>query len=303
MGVRPVIVDTDPGTDDAVAIVMALASTELKVLGLTTVAGNVCLGDSTRNALSILEVLGRSDVGVWPGSEGPAEGVPEYAYHFHGETGLTVDLGDPVSVTRPGSAVDLIVESARLYSGSLELMAIGPLTNIADALDAEPELPGLVHRLWIMGGALHCPGNVTPRAEFNFYSDPHAAGRVLNSEMASTLIGLDVCGSVQVGPGVPRFPPGGSVGGALSRRLLAEWLRSHPGEMFSMCDPLAVAVALDPSLVRTSTGQVCVVTDGRKRGMSNARYGAGTVNIALKVEADRALSLISELAFGVSQEP
>ena len=192
-------------------------------------AGNVCLGDSTRNALSILEALGRSDVGVWPGSEGPAEGVPEYAYHFHGETGLTVDLGDPVSDTRPGSAVDLIVESARLYSGSLELMAIGPLTNIADALDAEPELPGLVHRLWIMGGALHCPGNVTPRAEFNFYSDPHAAGRVLNSEMASTLIGLDVCGSVQVGPGVPRFPPGGSVGGALSRRLLAEWLRSHPG--------------------------------------------------------------------------
>ncbi|MDD9994417.1 MAG: nucleoside hydrolase [Dehalococcoidia bacterium] len=300
---RPVVVDTDPGTDDAMAIAMALASAELKVLGLATVAGNVCLSDSTRNALLILEALGRSDVGVWPGSEGPAGGVPEYAYHFHGETGLTVDLGDPVTNPQKGSAVDLIVESAHLYPGSLELMAIGPLTNIADALDAAPELPSLVRRLWIMGGALHCPGNVTPRAEFNFYSDPEAAGRVLSSEMASTVVGLDVCGKVQVGQGGPLTPPGGSVGASLSGRLLAEWLRSHPGEKFWMCDPLAVAVALDPSVVRTSTGQICVVADGWKRGMSIARYGTGAVEIALEVEADRALSLIGELAFGMPLDP
>ena len=285
------------------AIVMALTSTELKVLGLTTVAGNVCLDDSTRNALLILDALGRSDVGVWSGSEGPAEGVPEHAYHFHGESGLTVDLGDPVSDPRPGSAVELIVESARLYPGSLELIAIGPLTNIADALDAEPELPRLVRRLWIMGGAIHCRGNVTCNAEFNFYSDPRAAGRVLSGETASTVIGLDVCGKVQVGSDEPGFPRSGSAGGALSDRLLTGWLRSHPGEMFSMCDPLAVAVALDPSLVRTRVGEVCVVTDGPRRGMSVARYGTGTVDIALEVEAHRALALIRELAFGTAQDP
>ena len=285
------------------AIAMALASTELRVLGLTTVAGNVRLDDATRNALLILEALGRSDIGVWPGSEGPTEGVPQYAYHFHGDTGLTVDLGSPVSDPRPGSAVDLIVESARLFPGSLELMAIGPLTNISDALDAEPRLPGLVRRLWIMGGALHCSGNVTCNAEFNFYSDPNAAGHVLSSEMASTVVGLDVCDRVQVGPGGPPSPPGGAVEGSLSGRLLAEWLTSHPGEMFSMCDPLAVAVALDPSLVRTSLGQVSVVTDGRKRGMSIAQYGAGTVEVALEVNAERALSLIGELAFRIAQDP
>ena len=285
------------------AIGMALASTELKVLGLTTVAGNVRLDEATRNALLILEALGRSDIGVWPGSEGPPGGVPQYAYHFHGDTGLTVDLGKPVSDPRQGSAVDLIVESARLFPGSLELMAIGPLTNISDALDAEPRLPGLVRRLWIMGGALHCPGNVTCHAEFNFYSDPNAAGRVLSSEMASTVVGLDVCDRVQVGPGGPPSPPGGAAEGSLSGRLLAEWFTSHPGEMFSMCDPLAVAVALDPSLVRTSIGQVSVATDGRERGMSIARYGAGSVEVALEVDAERALSLIGELAFRISQDP
>ncbi len=292
MGARPVVVDTDPGTDDAIAIAMALSSPELEVLGLTTVAGNVTVAEATRNALSILEALGRSDVGVWEGSAGPPGGVPQHAYHFHGQTGLTVDLGAPRSRPRPGSAVEMIVESARSHPGALEVIAIGPLTNVADALEAEPGLPRLLRRIWIMGGAALCPGNVTPHAEFNFYSDPVAAGRVLGCGAPMTMVGLDVCDRVQVGPDRAGHPAADSLAG----RLLGEWLRIHPGERFSMCDPLAVVAALDPTLLGMRTGEVLVETEGERRGTSVVSFGDGPVDVAVEVDAPRAIDLICELA-------
>ena len=292
MGARPVVIDTDPGTDDAIAIAMALAPPELDVLGLTTVAGNVPLPDATRNALSILEALGRSDVGVWEGSAGPPGGVPQYAHHFHGPTGLTIDLGAPRSRPRPGSAVETIIEAARSHPGALELIAIGPLTNVADALRAEPGLPRLLRRIWIMGGAARCPGNITPHAEFNFYSDPEAAGRVLGCGAPMTMIGLDVCDRVQVGPD----RAGLSAADSLAGRLLGEWLRTHPGERFSMCDPLAVAAALDPTLLGVRTGGVLVETEGERRGASDVSFGDGPVDVAVEVDVPRAIDSIRQLA-------
>ena len=294
MGARPVVVDTDPGTDDAIAIAMALAPSELSVLGLTTVAGNVPLRDATRNALAILEALGRSDIGVWEGSEGPPGGVPQYAHHFHGPTGLTVDLGTPRSAPRPGTAVEMITGSARAHAGELELIAIGPLTNVSDALDSEPALPRLLRRIWVMGGAAGCPGNVTPHAEFNFYSDPAAATRVLGCGAPVTMIGLDVCDRVQVGP--DGADPG--LGDSLAGRLLTEWLRTHPGERFSMCDPLAVAAAVDPSIIGLRDGEVHVQTSGERRGESGVRYGTGPVQVAVQVDSRRALESIGTLAGG-----
>ena len=292
MGKRPVIVDTDPGTDDAIAITMVLASDQLDVLGFTTVAGNVPVHQATRNALSILETLGRSDLGVWEGSDGPSGGVPQYAYHFHGETGLTVDLGQPSKGPMEGSAVESITSAARGHQGALELIALGPLTNVAEALDAEPELPCLVRRIWVMGGAANCPGNVTPHSEFNFYSDPVAADRVLNSGARVTVVGLDVCDRVRIGQDRQVFPDPAS----LSGRLLDAWLEAHQGEEFSMCDPLAVAAVMDPTLLGFSAGTVRVEIDGERRGRSVFSPSDGQVEVALEVDHDRALSSICSLA-------
>lgn len=296
---RPVIVDTDPGTDDAIAIAAALAAPGLDVLGLITVAGNVSLADATRNALSLLTAFGRPDLGVWQGADGPAGGVPQHAYHFHGPTGLTVPLDTAAASTRPGRAVEFIVESARQLGGALELIAIGPLTNVAAALDAEPGLPDLLRRIWVMGGAAHRPGNVTPHAEFNFYCDPAAADRVLGSGAPVTMVGLDVCDLVQVGPDRRGFPLGDAPHNAVSGRLLDAWLATHPGERFSMCDPLAVAIACDPSLVTLKSGAVSVISGGPESGRSVPNYDAGgPVEVALGVDVARAHRAIQSLAFG-----
>jgi inosine-uridine nucleoside N-ribohydrolase len=295
---RPVIIDTDPGTDDALAIAIALGASEFDVLGLTSVAGNVTIADATRNALRLLEAFDRTDIGVWEGADGPVGGVPQYAYHFHGETGLTVDLGRPKSSPRDGEAAGFIVETARRHKGELEIIAIGPLTNVVAALEAEPELPGLLKRIWVMGGAFDCPGNVTPHAEFNFYSDPVAADRVLSSGAAVTVVGLDVCDRVQVGPGRRGFAAGDSPRAALSASLLDAWLASHAGERFSMCDPLAVAVALDPTLVTLRTGGVGVTTLGDQRGRSVFDDGRPGASVAMDVDVQRSLKAIERLAFG-----
>ncbi len=148
-----------------------------------------------------------------------------------------------------------------------------------------------------MGGAIDGPGNVTSHAEFNFYCDPAAADRVLASGVPVTVIGLNVCDRVQVGPDRRGFEAGDSPGAALSTSLLDAWFLAHPGESFSMCDPLAVAVALDPSLVALRTAGVTVTTDGTERGHSAARYGGGSIDVAVDVDVERALAAIRELAF------
>ncbi len=298
MSARPVIIDTDPGTDDALAIAMAVESPEFDLLGLTSVAGNVSIVDATRNALCLLEAFDRTDIGVWQGSDGPEGGVPQYAYHFHGETGLTLDLGNPKSSPRDGEAAGFILDSARRLEGALEIIAIGPLTNVAAAIEAEPELPGLLKRIWVMGGALDCPGNVTPHAEFNFYSDPFAADLVLGSGAPVTVVGLDVCDRVQVGPGRSGLVAGDSPGTALAASLLEAWLASHAGERFSMCDPLAMAVALDPSLVTLRSEGVGVTTLGNERGRSAFDDKRPSVDVAIGVDVGRALRAIEGLAFG-----
>ena len=277
---------------------MAVESPEFDVLGLTSVAGNVSIVDATRNALCLLEATDRTDIGVWRGSDGPDGGAPQYAYHFHGETGLTLDLGSPKSSPRDGEASGFILDSAKNLEGALEIIAIGPLTNVAAAIEAEPELPGILERIWVMGGAFDYAGNVTPHAEFNFYSDPVAADLVLGSGAPVTVVGLDVCDRVQVGPDRRGFAAGDSPGAALSTSLLDAWFASHAGERFSMCDPLAVAVALDPSLVTLRSGGVGVTTRGVERGRSAFDDGRPSVEVAMDVDVERALRAIEGLAFG-----
>ena len=171
---RDFLIDTDTASDDAVAIIMALADPGVRVLGLTTVAGNVGLEQATQNALLTAEICG-SDVPVFAGAEKPLTRAHEHAHWFHGHDGLG-DRGYPRPRRAPEreGAVDAILRLARENPG-LTLVTLGPLTNIALALEREPELAERIGRCVVMGGAPCCEGNVTPAAEYNIWVDPEAA--------------------------------------------------------------------------------------------------------------------------------
>ena len=186
MAAKPVLIDTDPGNDDAIALLMALSpygSARLDVLGVTTVGGNAHLARTTRNALAILEHAGRGDVPLAKGASRPLSGTFPYGYYVHGPGGLTARLPMPRTVASGQGAVEFLRD--RLMDGPEEggttLITLGPLTNVAKLQSLQPEAGSRISRVVLMGGAVGVPGNITPHAEFNFYSDPQAASRVLSS--------------------------------------------------------------------------------------------------------------------------
>ena len=203
--VHPIIIDTDPGVDDAMAIAYALCRPDVELVGLTTVFGNTSAELATRNARWLLERFGAPQVPVARGAAVPRVQPPlPHADFVHGADGLGNTHPDGSDVVPPGAAergapgvegadaADFIVDAARARPGEITLVAIGPLTNVAEALAREPELPGLLRALVIMGGAVTEPGNVSPVAEANFWNDPHAADEVLARDWPVTIVGLDV---------------------------------------------------------------------------------------------------------------
>ena len=191
---RPIIIDTDPGQDDAVAILLALASPEeLDVLGITCVAGNVPLALTARNARIVLELAGRTDVPVYAGCDAPLKQTLVTAEHVHVKTGLDgPDLPEPTLPLTPGHAVDFLIETIRSAPGAVTLCPLGPLTNIAAALQKAPDIAPLIREIVLMGGAYFEVGNITPAAEFNIYVDPEAAEIVFKSGAPITVVPLDV---------------------------------------------------------------------------------------------------------------
>lgn len=191
---RKIIIDTDPGQDDAVAILLALASPELEVLGLTVVAGNVPLPHTERNARMLCELAGRPDLPVYAGADAPLSRKLVTAEHVHGKTGLDgVTLPPPTMPLAPGHAVDFLIETLRREpAGSVTLVPIGPLTNIALAFQRAPDIVPRVQEIVLMGGAYFEVGNVTPTAEFNIYVDPEAAKLVFAAGAPITVMPLDV---------------------------------------------------------------------------------------------------------------
>ena len=189
-----IIIDTDPGQDDAVAMLLAFASPEIEVLGVTTVAGNVPLELTTRNALMICELAGRTDVPVHAGAAGPLVRRLITAEYVHGKTGLDgPDLPEPAMNVREGHAVDFIVETLRREpAGSVTLCTLGPLTNVALAFAVAPDVIPRVKRIVAMGGGAFEGGNTTPVAEFNILVDPHAAQAVFQAGIPTVLMPLDV---------------------------------------------------------------------------------------------------------------
>lgn len=190
---QKIIIDTDPGQDDAVAILLALASPELQVLGITAVAGNVPLTLTQLNARKIVELAGRADIPVFAGCDRPLVRNLVTAEYVHGKTGLDgIELPEPTIQLQTEHAVQFIIDCLRKEpAGTVTLVPIGPLTNIAAAFERAPDIVGRVARIVLMGGAYFEVGNVTPAAEFNIYVDPEAAKQVFAAGVPITVLPLD----------------------------------------------------------------------------------------------------------------
>ena len=193
MSATRIIIDTDPGQDDAIAIMLALASPELDVLGIVAVAGNVPLPLTELNARKIVELSGRADVPVHAGCAAPLARTLVTAEHVHGRTGLDgPDLPDPTLQLAGTDGVGFIIDTLRAHvAGTITLCTLGPLTNIATAFTRAPDIIARVHRIVMMGGGFFEGGNITPTAEFNIYVDPEAADIVFKSGVPITMIPLD----------------------------------------------------------------------------------------------------------------
>lgn len=296
VAVPKIVVDTDPGTDDALALIMALGSPELDIQGLTTVGGNARLADTTRNTLALVSYLGRPDMPVARGASRPIRGSFRYAYDFHGPGGLTVSLPKAKARPRPLRAADYLGSIGYSFPNELVLLALGPLTNVARALQQESRLTGWLREIVVMGGAVEAPGNVTPFAEFNIYNDPQAANVVFGSGVPVTMVGLDVCRQVAFERGERAWLEGKGSGGRLASRILTGWFNAHPDQReYSLCDPLAMAAAIEPTLLQTVSATVVAETEeGERYGQTRAEYGGGSVKVARSVDLDRARALILE---------
>jgi purine nucleosidase len=252
---RRIIIDTDPGQDDAVAILLALASPEIEVLGVTAVAGNVPLALTTRNCLKILELAGRTEVPVYAGADRPLERALITAENVHGKSGLDgPDLPEPVTPLAAGHAVDFLVETLRREpAGSVTLCTLGPLTNVATAFARAPDVIGRVAEIVAMGGGAFEGGNTTRVAEFNILVDPHAARAVFRSGAPVTLHPLDVTHKVLTrADRVARFRALGTRVGTAVAELLDFFERFDEAKYGTdggpLHDPNVIAWLLKPEL-------------------------------------------------------
>ena len=255
MSARKIIIDTDPGQDDAVAILLALASPELEVLGITAVAGNVPLPLTARNARIICELAGRRDVKVFAGCDAPLQRKLVTAEHVHGKTGLDGPvLPEPTMPLQEAHAVDFLIDTLRAEpAGTVTLCPIGPLTNIAAAFNRAPDVIEKVQEIVLMGGAYFEVGNITPTAEFNIYVDPEAAEIVFRSGAPITVMPLDVTHKALTSRArVEAFRALGTEPG----RMVAEWTdfferfdkEKYGSEGAPLHDPCVIAWLLAPTL-------------------------------------------------------
>ena len=252
---RKIIIDTDPGQDDAVAILLALASPELDVLGIVAVAGNVPLALTQKNARKICELAGRTDIKVYAGAAQPLSRALVTAEHVHGKTGLDgPHLPEPSMQLQAQNGVDFIIETIMASKdGAVTLCPLGPLTNIALALAREPRIAPKVREIVLMGGGFFEGGNVTPAAEFNIYVDPDAAEAVFSSGIPIVMMPLDVTHkALTTRVRIERFRALGTKAGTATAQLLDFFERfdekKYGTDGGPLHDPNVIAYLLKPEL-------------------------------------------------------
>lgn len=305
---RKIIIDTDPGQDDAVAILLALAAPEeLSVLGITAVAGNVPLALTARNALIVCELAGRPDIPVFAGCDRPLARKLVTAEHVHGKTGLDGPaLPDPVMTLRDQHAVDFVIETLRREpTGTVTLCPLGPLTNIATAFAQAPDIISRVAEIVLMGGAYFEVGNITPAAEFNIYVDPEAAKAVFASGVPLVVLPLDATHkALTTAPHIAGFR-------AMKTRvgdMVAAWTdfferfdkEKYGSEGAPLHDPCVIAYLLRPDLFSGRRVNVEIEVDSPlTRGMTVADWWGVTDRPANAlfigdVDADGFFALLTE---------
>lgn len=289
---RRAIIDTDPGLDDAVAILFALNSDRFDVLGLTTVAGNIGIDVTTRNAGRLLALLGCQDIPVVAGAAAPLarKGIDEAA--IHGNDGLGgVVLSEPLAAPHGYAPFWMAEQLHAAHVGSVDILALGPLTNIALLLRDHADAAHRIGRLVIMGGVVDDRGNVGPHSEFNFASDPEAVDTVLRSGLDITLIPLDVTRKVRASVDFVQSLRGGVAGNAAADLISAYFQDGR--ESRPLHDPCVMLLALAPDLFRIEIRTVSVdLTDGPDAGA--LLEGAIPVKIAMEVDVAGALKLLAE---------
>ena len=295
MAKRPLIIDCDPGKDDAVALLLAFASPEFDLLAITTVAGNVGLELTSRNALRICEVAGRGDMAVHAGCPRPILKPLGTAIRVHGEDGLAgASLPDPMMTLHPVHAVDFLVESLMASGGDITVAALGPLTNLALAIIKQPAIIPRLREIVLMGGAM-ARGNVTPHAEFNIFTDPHAAAVVFGAGAPLTMIGLDVTHQAIATPRrVRAIAAIERPAAAAVARMLTLDLERRPGGA-PLHDPCVIAYLLAPELFSGEAMAVTVETaDGERLGQTVAT-APGNINVIKQIDADGFFELLTAL--------
>jgi purine nucleosidase/pyrimidine-specific ribonucleoside hydrolase len=293
----PVILDCDPGHDDALALLLAVGDPRLRLLGVTTVAGNQTLEKTTRNALRMLALAGVDDVPVAAGCDRPLVGALTVAADIHGSSGLDgPDLDIPAGEVEDVHAVELMRRLIETSAEPVTLIATGPLTNVALLLRRHPEVIPSVRRIVFMGGSTE-RGNTTPYAEFNIITDPEAADIVLRSGLPTTMIGLNVTHRALATPEIiAEFRALGTRLGTVCAELMmffaATYHREFGFDHPPVHDPVAVAAVVDPSIVRTVRVPVVVELAGTyTRGATvvdlHGRTGlAPNVDVAVGLEVD-----------------
>jgi inosine-uridine nucleoside N-ribohydrolase len=253
--VTAVILDCDPGHDDAIALLLALGSPEVKLLGVTTVAGNQTLANTTANAIRVLDHVGREDIPVAAGADGPLVREPRVAEAVHGKTGLDgPELPPPAREPVPEHAVDWIAATLTAATDPVTLVPTGPLTNVALLLARFPDVVSRVERVVLMGGAIGL-GNATPAAEFNIWADPEAARRVFSSGLDITMAGLDVTHKALMHDQHVEQLAAGGCAGRLVADLCDFYVRHHrlrhAWDGAPVHDAVAIAHVVDGTLLET----------------------------------------------------
>ncbi len=292
-----VVIDTDPGVDDAIATLMALACPSIDLVAMTTVGGNVPLARGTRNALALLEYAGRTGVPVAAGAARPYRGRYRYSYEFHGRNGLGRRLPNPVTRPIESGAADFLAETLTAVTDGLTVIALGPLTNLAMLLERHPASLDGLKSLVVMGGAVDVPGNVTTHAEFNIWSDPYAADLVLSRLSQVTLVDLGACRQVAISREDAERVKTTHRLGRLASQILVNWFRRRPNrERFEFYDPLTFAAALDPEVMTTRhTGLRVEWENEELLGATIPASGNPPVAVSGQVDSGRFFKLLEEL--------
>lgn len=305
---KRIIIDADPGIDDIFAILLAAKSSELKIEGITTVAGNSGLENATKNTFKALDLANRLDIHVYRGEEKALNESNNYASIVHGENGLGGIYYEPIkNQPENKTATEYLIDEINNNPGEITIVAIGPLTNIAQAVIKNKSFSKNVKDLIIMGGALG-KGNITPYAEFNFYKDPEAANIVFNANFKNIImLGLDVTTKLPLNEKLEKtlLNMNSDLADFLFKitRTGADFDRKLGWEGYILNDPLTIAYLLDEDIIKLKNANITIETSGKKIGKSNINFvEKSNCKVAYEVNPNKFYQILFKNIFNIEIE-